>query len=486
MRKNRSIISGLDWWTILLFFIIALFGWLNIYGSSYSFDQTSIWDFSNRAGKQLVWIITAVVMGGIILIIEEKAYDVLGYVFYGAMILLLIITPILARDIKGSLSWLTIGPISLQPAEFAKCFTAIAIAKFMGQYGYKVRDLRDLIIPFALIGMPILIIMLAQRETGSALVFLSFLLVFYLQGMTGYVLGWGVASILLFILVIRFGELVLPLGLGNVGSLVSTLLIQAIAIGVLTIREKDFRSLVIISLGVLACYGIGLLLNIWIKINFNYIGIASLVLTAIYLLGQSIKIRKLSYGWIAGFVLFSTILCQGCDYAFHNILQRHQRIRIEVLLGMKDDPHGAGYNVNQSLIAIGSGQFSGKGFLQGTQTKLKFVPEQDTDFIFCTVGEEWGFVGSAGLLLLYLILILRIIHIAERQRDEFSRIFAYSVASILLFHVTINIGMVLGLLPVIGIPLPFFSYGGSSLWGFSILLAIMLRLDAARVNKMQG
>ena len=486
MRKNRSIISGLDWWTILLFFIIALFGWLNIYGSSYSFDQTSIWDFSNRAGKQLVWIITAVVMGGIILIIEEKAYDVLGYVFYGAMILLLIITPILARDIKGSLSWLTIGPISLQPAEFAKCFTAIAIAKFMGQYGYKVRDLRDLIIPFALIGMPILIIMLAQRETGSALVFLSFLLVFYRQGMTGYVLGWGVASILLFILVIRFGELVLPLGLGNVGSLVSTLLIQAIAIGVLTIREKDFRSLVIISLGVLACYGIGLLLNIWIKINFNYIGIASLVLTAIYLLGQSIKIRKLSYGWIVGFVLFSTILCQGCDYAFHNILQRHQRIRIEVLLGMKDDPHGAGYNVNQSLIAIGSGQFSGKGFLQGTQTKLKFVPEQDTDFIFCTVGEEWGFVGSAGLLLLYLILILRIIHIAERQRDEFSRIFAYSVASILLFHVNINIGMVLGLLPVIGIPLPFFSYGGSSLWGFSILLAIMLRLDAARVNKMQG
>ena len=486
MRQNRSIISGLDWWTILLFFIIALFGWLNIYGSSYSFDQTSIWDFSNRAGKQLAWIATAVVMGGIILMIEEKVYDVLGYVFYGAMILLLIITPIFARDIKGSLSWLTIGPISLQPAEFAKCFTAIAIAKFMGQYGYKVRDLRDLIIPFVLIGVPILIIMIAQRETGSALVFLSFLLVFYRQGMTGYVLGWGVASIVLFILVIRLSEVALPLGLGNVGSLVSTLLIQAIAIGVLMKKEKDVRSLVIISLGVLACYGIGLLLNIWIKINFNYIGIASLVLTAIYLLIQSIKIRKLSYGWIAGFVLFSAILCQGCDYAFHNILQRHQRVRIEVLLGMKDDPHGAGYNVNQSLIAIGSGQFSGKGYLQGTQTKLKFVPEQDTDFIFCTVGEEWGFVGSAGLLLLYLTLILRIMHIAERQRDEFSRIFAYSVASILLFHVTINIGMVLGLLPVIGIPLPFFSYGGSSLWGFSILLAIMLRLDAARVNKMLG
>lgn len=486
MKQNRSIISGLDWWTILLFFAIALFGWLNIYGSSHSFDQTSIWDFSNRAGKQLVWIATALVMGTIIFMIEEKVYDVLGYVFYGAMILLLIITPIFARDIKGSLSWLTIGPISLQPAEFAKCFTAMAVAKYMGQYGYKVRDLRDLIVPFMLIGAPILIIMLAQRETGSALVFLSFLLVFYRQGMTGYVLSWGVASILLFILVIRFGETALPIGLGNVGSLVSTLFIHTIVLGLVIAREKDFRSLIIILLGIGTCYGIGLLLNLWIAVNFNYVGVISLAFVAIFLMIQAVKLRKSSFGWIVAFVIFSSVLCQGCDYAFHKILQPHQRIRIEVLLGMKHDPHGAGYNVNQSLIAIGSGQFSGKGYLQGTQTKLKFVPEQDTDFIFCTVGEEWGFVGSAGLLLLYLALILRIVHVAERQRDEFSRIFAYSVASILLFHVMINIGMVLGLLPVIGIPLPFFSYGGSSLWGFTILLAIMLRLDAARVNKMQG
>ena len=466
--------------------MIALFGWMNIYGSSYSFDQTSIWDFDNRAGKQLVWLAAAIGLGGIILMIEERTYDVLGYIFYGAMILLLIITPIFAHDIKGSLSWLTIGPISLQPAEFAKCFTAIAMAKYMGQYGYKVRDLRDLIVPFALIGVPILIIMLAQRETGSALVFLSFLLVFYRQGMTGYVLSWGVACISLFIIVIRLGEIVLPIGLGNVGSLVSTLFIHAIVLGLIIAREKDFRSLIIMVLGICACYGFGLLLNLWITVNFNYVGLISLGFVTIFLIIQAIKLRKSSLAWIVAFVIFSAVLCQGCDYAFHKILQPHQRIRIEVLLGMKDDPHGAGYNVNQSLIAIGSGQFSGKGYLQGTQTKLKFVPEQDTDFIFCTVGEEWGFVGSAGLLLLYLALILRIIHIAERQRDEFSRIFAYSVASILLFHVTINIGMVLGLLPVIGIPLPFFSYGGSSLWGFTILLAIMLRLDAARVNKMQG
>ena len=224
--NNRSIISGVDWWTIILFIIIALFGWMNIYGSSYSFDQTSIWDFSNRAGKQLVWLATAVLMGSIILMIEEQAYDVLGYIFYGVMIFLLLLTPILARDIKGSLSWINIGPISLQPAEFAKCFTAIAVAKYMGQYGYKVRDLRDLIVPFGLIGVPMLIIMVAQRETGSALVFLSFLLVFYRQGMTGYLLSWGVVSILLFILVIRFGEVALPIGMGNVGILVSTLLIE--------------------------------------------------------------------------------------------------------------------------------------------------------------------------------------------------------------------------------------------------------------------
>ena len=466
--------------------MIALFGWLNIYGSSYSFDQTSIWDFSNRSGKQLVWLATAVIMGSIILMIEEKAYDVLGYIFYGAMILLLIITPLLARDIKGSLSWINIGPISLQPAEFAKCFTAIAVAKYMSRYGYKVRDLRDLTIPFMLIGIPMLIIMVAQKETGSALVFISFLLAYYRQGMSGYVLSWGVVSIFLFILVIRFGETALPFGLGNVGMLVSTLLIIVIVLGLLVGYEKDLRSLIIITIGVVMCYAIGLLLNIWLPINFNHVGIASLAYTAIYLLIQTIKQRKNSMAWIVGFVMVSTLICQGCDFAFHKILQPHQRIRIEVLLGMKDDPTGAGYNVNQSLIAIGSGQTTGKGFLQGTQTKLKFVPEQDTDFIFCTVGEEWGFIGSAGLLLLYLALILRIIYIAERQRDRFSMIYAYCVAGILLFHVTINIGMVLGLLPVIGIPLPFFSYGGSSLWGFTILLSIMLRLDASRVNKMQG
>ena len=486
MNRNNNIISSIDWWTIGLFLIIALFGWINIYGSSYSFDQTSIWDFSNRAGKQLVWLGTAIVLGTTILIIEEKVYDVLGYIFYGVMILLLLITPFIAQNIKGSLSWITIGPVSLQPAEFAKCFTAIAVAKYMSQYGYQVKNMRDMMIPFLLIGIPMLIIMIAQKETGSALVFISFLFAFYRQGMSGYVLSWGAISILLFILVIRLGDTSLPFCEGNLGMFISTILIEIIILLVLILREKDIKSVILIGGGIILCYAIGLLINIWIPVNFNHINIISLIYTAGYLLTQTLKQRKNSFGWLATFAIISTLLSHGCDYAFHKVLQPHQRVRIEVLLGMKNDSTGAGYNVDQSLIAIGSGQITGKGFLQGTQTKLKFVPEQDTDFIFCTVGEEWGFIGSAGLLLLYLALILRIIYIAERQRDKFSMIYAYCVAGILLFHVTINIGMVLGLLPVIGIPLPFFSYGGSSLWGFTILLAIMLRLDAARVNKMQG
>ena len=486
MNKNRSIISGLDWWTIGLFLVISIFGWLNIYGSSFTFEQTSIWDFSHRAGKQFMWIMTALAMGTIIVAVEEKIYDILGYIFYGVMIVLLLLTPLLARDINGSLSWINIGSVSLQPAEFAKCFTAIAVAKYMSRYGYRVRDLRDLLVPFAIIAVPMLIIMVAQRDTGSALVFLSFLLVFYREGMSGYVLLWGVVSILLFIIVIRFGGVAVPVGTGNVGILVGSLLIEAITVGLLVYREKDIRIAIIVAISSIATFAIGLILNIWVAVNFNYIALASLIVSALMLCVLAFKQRRRHIYWIIAFVALETILCQGVDTAFHKVLQPHQRTRIEVLLGIKDDPTGAGYNVNQSKIAIGSGQFLGKGWTKGTQTALKFVPEQDTDFIFCTVGEEWGFVGSAGLLLLYLALILRIIYLAERQRDRFSMIYAYCVASILLMHVTINIGMVLGLLPVIGIPLPFFSYGGSSLWGFTLLLFILLRLDAARINKLHA
>ena len=421
MSRNGNILTNLDWATVFMFLALAIFGWMNIYGASYNYDQTSIFDFSNRAGKQFVWIMSALFLGSVILLIDYKTYDILAYFLYAIMLGVLIITPFLAHNVKGSYSWISIGPISIQPAEFAKCITALALAKYMGRYEYKLRTWRDLVIPLAIIGIPMLIIMVLQRETGSALVFAAFLLVFYRQGMSGWVLWTGVLSIVIFLLVIRF--------------------------------------------------------SIWPAV---------ILLTIIFglLIWRTWKIKRY-YKWLLLFVFFVFIgYAAACNFAFKKVLQPHQRERIEVLLGMKDDPAGAGYNVAQSHIAIGSGQLLGKGYLNGTQTKLRFVPEQDTDFIFCTVGEEWGFVGSAAVLILYLIFILRLIAIAERQRDTFSQIYCYSVACIFLVHLTINIGMVLGLLPVIGIPLPFFSYGGSSMWGFSLLLFILLRLDASRVEKL--
>lgn len=403
-----------------MFLLLALFGWVNIYGAGYNYEQTSIFSFANRAGKQFVWICTAMVLGMVILLIDEKTYDMFGYWLYGAMILLLLLTPLLARDVKGSLSWINFGPINLQPAEFAKCFTAIAVAKYMGRFEYRLRGWRDLVVPGVLVLLPMFIIMVLQKETGSALVFTAFLLTFYRQGMTGLVLLAGVLAVVLFIVVIRFS--LLP---------------------------------AVILLAVLFAF---VMWRVWRN-----------------------RVQRL---WVVLFFILYLGFSGMCNYAFTHVLQPHQRIRIEVLLGMKDDPSGAGYNVNQARIAIGSGRFFGKGYLEGTQTKLKFVPEQDTDFIFCTVGEEWGFVGSTAVLLLYLVFILRIIYLAERQREVSARVYGYSVASIFLLHLTINVGMVLGLLPVIGIPLPMFSYGGSSLWGFTLLLFIFLRMDAARMNRL--
>lgn len=420
MNQRTNIWSAVDWWTVLMFLLLALFGWVNIYGAGYNYEQTSIFSFANRAGKQFVWICTAMVLGMVILLIDEKTYDMFGYWLYGAMILLLLLTPLLARDVKGSLSWINFGPINLQPAEFAKCFTAIAVAKYMGRFEYRLRGWRDLVVPGVLVLLPMFIIMVWQKETGSALVFAAFLLTFYRQGMTGLVLLAGVLAVVLFIVVIRFS--LLP---------------------------------AVILLAVLFAF---VMWRVWRN-----------------------RVQRL---WVVLFFILYLGFSGMCNYAFTHVLQPHQRIRIEVLLGMKDDPSGAGYNVNQARIAIGSGRFFGKGYLEGTQTKLKFVPEQDTDFIFCTVGEEWGFVGSTAVLLLYLVFILRIIYLAERQREVSARVYGYSVASIFLLHLSINVGMVLGLLPVIGIPLPMFSYGGSSLWGFTLLLFIFLRMDAARMNRL--
>ena len=486
MRASRSgnIWQSVDWITIGIFLALTIFGWLNIYGASYTFDQTSIFDFSNRAGKQFTWIIGSFVLGVILLLIDYRTYDTLTYFAYGAMLLLLLATPFLAHDIKGSLSWISLGPVNLQPAEFAKCVVALTIAKYMGSYDYKLRSWRDLIVPFAIIGVPALIIMVMQKETGSALVFAAFLLVFYRQGMSGYVLWMGVAAVALFIISIRFGALPLPLGTGSVGILSCMLLLTAVEVYFIC-KEHPMRWQALILTGsVAAIYGICLIINIWVAVPFDWVAMGVVVALVLYNVFVSLYWRKYTLLIVAAFTIFCVGYTHACDFVFQKVLQPHQRIRIEVLLGMKEDPAGAGYNVNQARIAIGSGRFFGKGYLNGTQTKLQFVPEQDTDFIFCTVGEEWGFVGSIGVLLLYLFFILRIIFIAERQRNTTTQIYAYSVASIFLFHLTINVGMVLGLLPVIGIPLPFFSYGGSSLWGFTLLLFILLRLDAARMEQL--
>ena len=483
--RNGNIWLNVDWITIGFFLVLVFFGWLNIYGASYTFDQTSIFDFSNRAGKQFAWIIGSIVLAIILLLIDYKTYDLLAYIAYGVMLLLLLITPFLAHDIKGSMSWISLGPISLQPAEFAKCIVALAVAKYMGRYEYKVRNWRDLIIPFALIGVPALIIMILQKETGSALVFAAFLFVFYRQGMSGYVLWTVVAAVALFIISIRWGGMPPPLGSGSVGILACMLLLTAVEIYFICKEHKmKWQALILIG-SVAIIYGICLLVNLWIRIPFDWISMGIVVALVLYMVFVSLYWRKYMLLIVAIFSLVCIGYTQACDFVFTKVLQPHQRIRIEVLLGMKEDPAGAGYNVNQARIAIGSGRFLGKGYLKGTQTKLQFVPEQDTDFIFCTVGEEWGFVGSVGVLLVYLFFILRLIEIAERQRNTFTQIYAYAVASIFLFHLMINVGMVLGLLPVIGIPLPFFSYGGSSLWGFTLLLFILLRLDAARTEQLR-
>ena len=428
MSRNGSLTKHIDWLTIALFLGLALFGWMNVYGASYTFDQTSVFDFSYRSGKQLVWIGTALLLGGFILLLDSKVFDLSAYILYAGMIVVLLITPIIAPDIKGSRSWISLGPVSLQPAEFAKCITALALAKYMSRYEYRLRTWRDMVVPGLLIVVPMGIIVVLQSETGSALVLASFILMLYREGMSGYVLVAGVAAVLLFIIAIKFGAI--P-ALIIIGAFLLIYLARAIYY-----RFKPFSRHKPAILGPVIAAAIAVVFTL------------------------------------------------ACNFVFTSVLRDHQRIRIEVLLGMKDDPQGAGYNVTQSLIAIGSGGLTGKGFLNGTQTKMNFVPEQATDFIFCTVGEEWGFIGSSILLLAYMVFILRLIYLAERQREQFAQIYAYCVASIFIFHLAVNVGMVLGLFPVIGIPLPFISYGGSSMWGFTLLLFILLRLDASRIDKM--
>ena len=479
-NKQPGVLRSLDWWTIAIYLMLLAFGWISVCGATYTFGETNIFGFDSNSGKQLIWIGTAIVLGLVLLLLDDRFYDTFSYVLYGGFILLLIATIFNPHEIKGSRSWLVLGPLRLQPAEFAKFATALCISKFMSTYGYSIHKLKDFAITCAIILLPMCCIVL-QKETGSALVYLSFFLMLYRAGMTGSILFTGVAMIIYFVIGIRFEDVVLWDTPTSVGKFTVLVLVQTFtAFMVLTYCDdlKKFRRILVV------CFGITLLALLFSKfvIPFDIVWLQMALTAALigYLVYEGMISRLRNYFYIALFALGSVVFFNAADYVMNNVLQEHQRTRINVLLGLDNDIKKAGYNVHQSEIAIGSGGLMGKGFLNGTQTKLKYVPEQDTDFIFCTVGEEEGFLGCAVVLGLFLALILRLIHLAERQPFRFGRVYGYCVLSVFLFHLFINVGMVLGLTPVIGIPLPFFSYGGSSLWGFTILLFIFLRIDAGR------
>lgn len=479
-KKQPSVLRSLDYWTILIYIALITFGWISVCGASYTYGDTDIFSLASRSGMQIVWIGTSLILGLVLLLLDDRYYDMFAYIIYALLLLLLFATIFNPHSIKGSRSWLVLGPLRLQPAEFAKFATALALAKFMSVYGYSIQKWKDFGTSLAIVLLPMLFIVL-QRETGSALVYCSFFLMFYREGMTGSVLFTAVAMVVYFVVGIRFQDVLLLDTPTSVGKFVVLLLIQLFSTGMVYVYCDNWR----VFWRLLAiCFGgtlIALLLSLYV-VHFDifWVQIFLCVFLMGYLLWQGLGTRIRNYFWISLFALGSVLFFNVADYGLNHVLQPHQRTRINVLLGLEEDLRGAGYNVHQSEIAIGSGGLEGKGFLNGTQTKLKYVPEQDTDFIFCTVGEEEGFVGSAGVLLLFMALILRLIHLAERQPYRFGRIYGYCVLSIFLFHVFINVGMVLGLTPVIGIPLPFFSYGGSSLWGFTILLFIFLRIDAGR------
>ncbi|MCR4809920.1 MAG: rod shape-determining protein RodA [Prevotella sp.] len=480
-EEKKGVLRSLDYWTILIYVVLLSCGWASVCGASYELgSDVDLFSLDTRSGMQIVWIGTSMVLAFFILLLDDSYFDMFAYVIFGMMLLLLFATIFNPHSIKGSRSWLVLGPLRLQPAEFAKFATALALAKYMSRRDYDIHGMKDFLRTLAIIFTPMLFIVM-QRETGSALVYLSFFLMLYREGMTGSVLFTAVAMVFYFVVGIRYSEVQLfdtPTYVGRFVVLLAIQVFTAVMVGVYLQKWKQALWALAGSVG-LTLISLAFAFYV-IPFNIYWIQLGICVVLISWLLWQAAVTRIRPWLWIAFFAVGSVLFFHGADYALNHVLEPHQRTRINVLLGMEEDLRGAGYNVHQSEIAIGSGGLTGKGFLNGTQTKLKYVPEQDTDFIFCTVGEEQGFVGAAGVLLLFLILILRLVHVAERQSTTFGRVYGYCVLSIFLFHVFINVGMVLGMTPVIGIPLPFFSYGGSSLWGFTFLLFIFLRIDAGR------
>ncbi len=467
---------------VLLYLLFVVLGWFNIFAASFDLENAvSMFDLSGRAGMQLVWIGTSLLLAFALIKIDVAFYETYALLFYVIGVSLLIITLFIAPDIKGSRSWLVIGPVRLQPAEFMKFIIALMLAKTFNTYGFTLMNRKSLMLVSAIILLPFILVIL-QSETGTALVYLSLVLVLYREGLPGSVLFLGVAAVTYFIVGIKFSDTeIVPVSLGEFIAAILMILFAAGMIWYYVKRKTvAYTYLVIAAIPFVA----NLILSFFkADISYGWIALISFTAGALYLIYLLLRFRRKKYLLILLFLLGSVAFVESLEYVFTDILQPHQQMRIKVTLGMEEDLLGSGYHVGQSKIAIGSGGLIGKGFLNGTQTKLKYVPEQDTDFIFCTIGEEWGFLGSVLIIVLFAIFILRLLALAERQTSAFGRVYGYSVVSIFLFHLMVNIGMVIGIMPVIGIPLPFFSYGGSSLWGFTILLFIFLRIDKSRKRK---
>ena len=468
--RSNNLLANIDWVSILLYLLLVLIGWLNIYAAVYDENHSSIFDISQKYGKQLIWIGAAFVLAFLVLLTDSKFFTTFSMVIYGIMIFLLIAVLFFGTETKGARSWFEVGDFRIQPAEFAKFATNLAIAYVMSRHNFKVMRFSSLLTIGLILALPSGLIIL-QNDTGSALVYSSFILVLFREGLHGSILLLCFVAAAIFIMALLYSPFTVLLVIIG-GTLIA-----------FYYYRHDIRELFQIILFI----GCGFGLFVLIKWMFNLLISDYYMLLTVYVITSITAIYPIYKRKMKNMITLLLIswLCVGAapsvNYAFDH-LQPHQQDRINELLGIRVDPKGTGYNVTQSKIAIGSGGLLGKGFLQGTQTKLNFVPEQSTDFIFCTVGEEWGFMGSMIVVALLTAFILRIVKLAERQRSSFSRIYGYGVASILFFHVAVNIGMTIGMVPVIGIPLPFFSYGGSSLWSFTILIFIFLRLDANRLQ----
>ena len=502
-HRGRGLAKTIDWKLVICYLVLIFIGWANIFAAVQADEPASIFDWGCRSGKQFIWILTSFGLATFILfVLDPRVYEGLSMPIYLFVLGLLVAVIFLGIEVKGSLSWFEFGPIRFQPAEISKISTSLMLAAVMSRLGYKIGRIRDFIVTALVILVPMGIIVL-QSETGSALVYVGFIFMLYREGLSGWFIFIIGMAILLFILTLTASPFVAILVMAGVGSLcmclysgrikwwliigVPLITLMAFVPMILNkaaeaaeIADEDAVTEMVIEDGGAASEEV---LEEEAVIPFiervKPLHILLIVLGLLLPIAAYYSFREMNiFSQLALVAMVGGILLVfSADFIFNNVLQDHQRKRIEVLLGMKEDPAGVGYNVNQSKIAIGSGGVFGKGYLNGTQTTFGFVPEQSTDFIFCTIGEEWGFFGCTFVILLYVFLIWRIIKNAERSREAFTRIYGYCVACCIFMHLFINIGMTIGLMPVIGIPLPLVSYGGSSLWAFTILIFIFIALD---------